>query len=404
MTLPERPGASVLVVLVVLAGCRAPADDLGGRADRALAAAMHALVRAQSPDGAWRSPTYGVFRDGLTLTPSVLKAVAYGPDVAGAGSARRRGAAYLAERVRSDGSIDSGAFGLTYPVYTASAAVIVLSRIEVAGGSHARDAWLADLRRRQLAEDLGWHPGDAAYGAWGYAIEPPAKPQGNAGDTKPIDADLSSTLFAVGALRIAGVGPSEPSICKALAFLERCQNLPIGGHPPDPAFDDGGFFFSPTDPVRNKAGAAGKDRHGQVRFHSYGSTTADGLRALLRCGLAPEHPRVVAARQWLEQHFSATSNPGVFEPLREDERDSTYYYYAWSVAHAFRALGLRKLRNEGHDVDWAAILSEELLRRQRSDGTWANKFTAAKEDDPLIATSFATAALGISRTMMASDR
>lgn len=399
MALQGRPGAVVLAAVACLAGCRAPADDLGGRIDQSLARAMHALIHAQSPDGAWRSPTYGVFRDGLALTSSVLKAVAFGPDVEGARSARQLGAAYLAGRVRSDGSIDTGPFGLTYPVYTASAAVIVLGRIEVADGRRARDAWLGDLRRRQLTEDLGWDASDPAYGGWGYAVEPPTKHDTDS--ARSIDADLSSTLFAVGALRSVGIDPSDPSIRKALVFIQRCQNLPADGREPDPAFDDdGGFFFSPTDPVRNKAGVAGEDRSGRARYHSYGSTTADGLRALLRCGLSPDHPRVVAARDWLEQHFSASTNPGVFEPIREDERDATYYYYVWSVAHAFRALDLRKLHASGHEVDWAAALSEELLGRQRSDGTWANRFTAAKEDDPLIATSFAAAALGISRAMM----
>ena len=56
----------------------------------------------------------------------------------------------------------------------------------------------------------------------------------------------------------------------------RCQNFAMEGPEADPAFDDGGFFFTPTDPVRNKAGAAGTDRRGQVRYHSYGSATADG--------------------------------------------------------------------------------------------------------------------------------
>lgn len=400
MAYQGRPNAMVLVAVACLAGCRTPADDLGGRIDRSLGAATRALIRAQSPDGAWRSPTYGVFRDGLALTPSVLKAVAFGPDVEGAGPARQRGAAYLAGCIRSDGSIDAGPFSLTYPVYTASTAVVVLGRIEVPDGRRARDAWLRDLRRRQLTENLGWGPSDPAFGAWGYAIEPPTKRDTEPRSPGAIDADLSSTLFAVGALRLAGVDSSDPSIRKALAFAQRCQNLPEDGSAPDAAFDDGGFFFSPTDPVRNKAGAAGKDRGGRTRYHSYGSTTADGLRALLRCGLSPDHPRVVAARDWLERHFSASTNPGVFEPIREDERDATYYYYAWSVAHAFRALELRKVRTSGREVDWAAALSEELLRRQRSDGTWANRFTAAKEDDPLIATSFAAAALGISRAMM----
>jgi hypothetical protein len=71
-------------------------------------------------------------------------------------------------------------------------------------------------------------------------------------------------------------------------------------------------FFSPTDPVWNKAGMAGTDRSGRLRYHSYGSATADGLRALFRCGLPPEHRRVVAARSWLERHFSVGSSPASY--------------------------------------------------------------------------------------------
>jgi hypothetical protein len=397
---PQRrlvAAAIAVAAVLALSGSPARADDLSVQIDRSLAAAMQALVKAQSPDGAWRSSTYGIFRDGMALTPTVLKAVVFAPDFPGAMPARERGARYLAARVRVDESIDTGPFGLTYPVYSASEAVIVLSRVEVAGGRRARDAWLRDLRRRQLTDDLGWNPSDPAYGAWGYAIEPPIKR--DASSARAVDADLSSTLFALGALRLAAAEPSDPSIRKALVFVQRCQNFSDDDRACDATFDDGGFFFSPTDVVRNKAGIAGKDPCGRTRYHSYGSATADGLRALLRCGLSPDHPRVVAARVWLERHFSASTNPGVFEAAREDERDSTYYYYAWSVAHAFRALNVRKFEISGHEVDWAASLSAELMRRQRSDGTWANRFTAAKEDDPLIATSFAAAALGISRAL-----
>jgi hypothetical protein len=180
-------------------------------------------------------------------------------------------------------------------------------------------------------------------------------------------------------------------------FVTRCQNLAEAGEDDDPAFDDGGFFFTPTDPVRNKAGVAGTDRSGTVRYHSYGSATADGLRALLRCGLSPGDRRVAAARRWLERHFSATTNPGVFEPARADERDATYFYYAWSLAHAYRALGGRMQEGDARETAWAERLARELLRRQRRDGTWSNSFTASKEDDPLVATPLALGALGLCR-------
>jgi hypothetical protein len=403
MSWPRHPAAT-LIVLAMAAGlisCRPRDEGPGARVDRALRGALRTLIAAQSPDGAWRSSTYGAMQDGLSLTPTVLKAVTFGPDLDGSATARRRAAEYLRARVRADGSIDGGPFGLTYPVYTASAAVIALTYLNLPEGRRARDAWLRELRGRQLSEDLGWEPGDPAYGGWGDSIEPPRQDEADSPWANPGDADLSSTLFAIGALRIVGVAADDPVIRKALVFIERCQNLAANDRAADPRFDDGGFFFSTTDPVRNKAGVAGTDQHGRMRYHSYGSATADGLRALLRCGLAKDHPRVVAARTWLEAHFSVSSHPGSFEPAREVERGATYFYYAWSVAHAFRALGIAAISADGHKLAWAEALASELIRRQRDDGTWVNPFTASKEDDPLVATPFAVGALGICRTLLA---
>ena len=221
-----RAAAWVAIPWVVwLTSCRSRSEDPGARVDRALGAASRSLIAGQSPDGAWRSSTYGVFKDGLSLTPAVLKALTFGPDVPGSAIARRRGAEYLIARIRADGSIDGGPFGMTYPVYTASAAVIALTFLNIPDSLAARDAWLRDLRRRQLTEELGWEPGDPAFGGWGYSIEPPSRAATVLASDHPIDADLSSTLFAIGALRIAGVPADDPVIRKALTFIERCQNV-----------------------------------------------------------------------------------------------------------------------------------------------------------------------------------
>jgi squalene-hopene/tetraprenyl-beta-curcumene cyclase len=394
------PGIWLALTLVASAassvGCDGRREPLGEAIDRSVAAGTRALISAQSPDGTWRSRTYGALKDGLSLTPTVLKAVVFAPDVGGSETARRRGAAYLVGRVRPDGTIDAGPFGLSFPVYSAAEAAIVLTRVEVAGAGPARLAWLDALRERQLAEDLGWDPADLPFGAWGDAVSPSVK--ADAGS--PADADLSSTLFAVGSLRIAGASADDPAVRKAMRFVVRCQNLPEEGEEDAPDFDDGGFFFTPTDPVRNKAGVAGTDPRGRIRYHSYGSATADGLRALLRCGLSPAHPRVVAARRWLERHFSAEHNPGAFEPARAAERDATFFYYAWSLAHAFRALGGRMEEGVGRETAWAEMLARELIRRQRADGTWSNRLTASKEDDPLVATPLALGALGLCRAFV----
>ncbi len=380
------PAVAILLLVVVPAG-PAPVDDLANSIDRAIADATRALIAAQSPDGAWRSRTYGAFKDGLSLTPPILKAIAFAPDVEGSAAARGRGGSYLAARVRPDGSIDDGPFGQLYPVYADSCSAIALSRIHVPRGPEAIAAYLADLRRRQLDGRLGWAPADPAFGAWGYAVEPSTADRSPG---RPVDADLSSTLFAVGALRILGAGADDPAVVAALGFVGRCQNFDSG----DPALDDGGFFLTPTDPARNKAGSAGLDRLGRFRHRSYGTATADGLRALLRSGLAPDHPRVVAARRWLERNFSASTVPGTFEAARDDDRDATYFYYCWSVAHAFRSMGVRTIESGGRRVDWADEMARELIRRRRPDGTWSNRFSASKEDDPLVATPMALGALG----------
>ena len=326
--------AQLAVFTTILAGCeRQPQHpaELRTRIDEANMAAVRFLLSKQSADGAWPSETYGTLTDGITLTPPVMKTLMFGPPSDEALAAIQRAAEYLRSWVNDDGTIGLEGRAPDFPVYSASLSVIALSRLPMEGFVDAREAWLSFLREHQLTEPLGWDRIDAAFGGWGYSVFPPHKPQGTVPERPPFDADLSSTLFAVGALRLAGVWVDDPAIENALVFVKRCQNYNEAGDPVDSQFDDGGFFFTPTNDLQNKAGIAGTDSEGRLRYHSYGSATADGIRALLRCGLQPDDPRVLAARRWLERHFTTTSNPGVFEPMREQDRDAAYYYYGWSV-------------------------------------------------------------------------
>src|SRR5207245_5587747 len=196
--------------------------------------------------------------------------------------------------------------------YTAAGALAMLSKEDALRQPKTHAAWVAYLRQRQLTEDLGWQPADKEYGGWGYCPTLPRKPPDGQLTPPLTESNLSATLAALAALRAGGVPADDPAVRKARFFVERCQNFGD-----DPAYDDGGFFFIYDDGVRNKAGVAGKDRQGRERYLSYGSTTADGLRALLLCGLPAEHPRVAAARRWLETRFSATDHPGQYRPERE---------------------------------------------------------------------------------------
>ncbi len=362
---------ALLLSLAACGGAPQP-PTLEERIDAAQDRGLEFLAARQAPDGAWISETYGNLKDGRSLTAMLAKVMLFSPRLPGHGERAARALQRLVEADPRDP-------GTAYPVYTAALAAIALSRPGVDEAA-ACERWLALLREHQLTEQLGWTEDDLAFGGWGYSLTPPEKGVGD-GHTS-FDSDLSSTLFALGALRLTGAEADDPAVRRARIFVERCQNFGAG----EPDFDDGGFFFTPTNAHQNKAGSAGEDGAGRERYHSYGALTADGLRALLRCGLAPDDARVVAARDWLIRHFDPASNPGVFEPAREIERDASYYYWCWSVSHAFTAL-------EDGPPDWSRALAEELLTRQRPDGSWANHLTMVKEDDPLIATSFAVAAL-----------
>jgi hypothetical protein len=365
-----------------------PTPSQADRIDRALASGGPYLIAQQAADGAWRSDHYGALKDGASLTPLVLQALRALPASPERDEAYRRGLAYLASFVNPDGTIDPGPYGFNQPVHTSAGTVLLFSAENTASGRKARDAWLAYLRERQLTEALGWQPADKEYGGWGYCPTHPRKPP--AGQLTPplTESNLSATLAALSALRAAGISSNDPAIQKAKTFVERCQNF--GEEQP---FDDGGFFFIYDDGVRNKAGIAGCDRQDRERYFSYGSATADGLRALLLCGLQAKDPRVAAAQHWLETHFSASIHPGQYRPEREPNRAAVYYYYACSAARALHALELKEVGAFDKKIPWQGALAEELLKRQRDDGSWINPAVLVREDDPLIATSFAMQAL-----------
>jgi squalene-hopene/tetraprenyl-beta-curcumene cyclase len=401
-------GLLVLVASLPTLGCgNAPGERTAPsqieRIDRSLAAAATFLIRQQSPDGAWRPDTYGVFKDGPSLTPLVLQALLATSSTEERDQAVRKGTDYLARMVQADGSINAGPHGLSYPVYTAANAVLVLSQACNAPYQNARDAWLTYLRARQLTEELGWQPADREYGGWGYASGLPRKPK--AGERAPplTESNLSATVCALSALRAAGIAATDPAVQKALSFVQRCQNYREDPKLRDATLDDGGFFFIYDDPVRNKAGVAGKDASGRQRYTSYGSTTADGLRALLACGLPIRDDRVVAARSWMEQNFTPSDHPGKYARERLGDRSALYFYYCCSLSQAFRTLGLQEVQTPASKIRWGEALADKLGNRQLPDGSWSNPARAVREDEPVLATSFATIALSLCRETLAGN-
>ena len=375
--------------------------DRIARIETALGRATDFLVARQSNDGLWRSEVYGPFRAGDALTAAVAGALlevaspAWPRAEAAVAQAREAVAAFVDEQ----GQIRAPPGGLASPTYAAAGAVIVLAGEQDERYAAARNAWLAYLSERQLTESLGWSEADAEFGGWGYAADLPRKPAEGVPLGNLAEPNLSATVFAMRAMRVAGMAADTPAMRKALAFVRRCQNFALYDARSNTEFDDGGFFFMLNDPVRNKAGVAGVDGHSRTRFISYGSTTADGLRGLQLADRSDDGARLRAAWRWMQDHFSATDHPGAYAPDRVAAQASVYFYYCQAMAEAL-ADGPPVVVNQEQRNAWAAALADALLVRQRPDGSWINTAVDVREDDPLVATSMAVGALAKCRAVL----
>ncbi len=357
------------------------AQPLRAEAAPALRSAAGFLAARQSADGAWRSTQYGALRDGDALTPLVLWALTSAPGAAG--ESMGRGRRWLEKLTATQSARPEPWTGLRYPLFTASYAAQVFAKI----GDARCAGWWADLvEQLRIAPALGWPAEAAACGAWSDAPAPPRLPPGVTPPPDMLAPNISATILGLQALTAT---ERRDRTAAALPFLAQCQNF--SATPSDP-FDDGGFFFAPADPVRNKAGIAGHDAAGRERYHSYGSATCDGLLALHACGLSPDDPRIRAALAWLHRHAAGAHHSGTWPADRADERESLRYYHAQALAAVFPLATISTAFRP-----WATAqrhaLTADLLARQNSDGSWTGNCPHSFEDDSLVATAFATRAL-----------
>jgi hypothetical protein len=344
----------IAALLLVQAGCVQTERP-------ALARAAAYLWSQQAEDGGWHSHTYGLLRSGQSLTPFVLQALL---EVSPAPVDKvDRAIAFIRCHTQPDGALGlaDGETGIPdYPNYSTALAVSALCRARRPGWEAQVKPMVAYLRGQQFTEQNGWQPADPAYGAWGMGGGRRTPP-----DTGHVD--LSMTRYVIEALRAAGVPVSDPALACARVFIERCQN------------PDGGFFFTTTEFDTNKAGHDGK------QFRSYGTTTADGILALLAVGVDRHNQRVESGERWLAAHHHGMDVPGFAGVAYDRWPRGLAFYYSATATPAFRALG----RDPGNGI------FEALERTQRRDGSWSNPENLVKEDDPLIATPLAVRALAV---------
>lgn len=328
----------IALLLPLMLACCSATPPRAAAPSEPLARGVAWLVARQSPDGAWRSETCAAFAEGTVGTAAALWALTACPEGSVPREAIGRGIAYLRAKIGADGRVAS-----ELPTYASALAVVVLVRV---GGPDDPDVkrLVAWLRGCQLAEPLGWAPSDRAYGGWDRAGEWARKP--NLGQV-----DLSHVAFVVEALDAAQVSADDPVWERALMFVSRCQQA------------DGGFLATPV-PALGSANKAGERK-------SYGTATCDGVRAMVACRGTTE-----ASGAWLDAQPAGEVSAG----LSADWAGGLRYYNAYVSARA------RRVRGIAADVSW-------LARLQREDGSWANPQRLMQEDDPLVATCLAVAAL-----------
>jgi squalene-hopene/tetraprenyl-beta-curcumene cyclase len=325
-----------------------------------LTRAAQYLWAQQAADGGFHSATYGLLRAGQSLTPFVLGALLRVPDATAPAppGAVDRATAFIRRHTSPDGAVGVTGGDADYPNYATALAVdaLVAAQRGLPAVAHRAKAgsWRADivpmvaqLRAQQFSEANGWTSDHPAYGGWGMggAIRRPP----DAGHV-----DMSMTRFVLEALRASGADGSDPAMTRARVFLERSQN------------HDGGFFFSPVTPALNKAGRSAEG------FVSYGTTTADGVLALRASGVPDSDDRMARGIAWLDRNHQSDRVPGF------DEGESPQaswgaglrFYYAAAIA---RVRPQQRVR----------------LPEQADDGSFRNANGCVKEDDPLIATTFA---------------
>lgn len=359
-------GLALLVGLPVRTSAKELDPALKTEVGKAIDKAVQYLRTQQLEDGSFAQGDFGPAITSLLVTGLLdTGRVTLSDPLVG------KGLAYLEKHIQPDGGIYVPGSKRNYPTAIAVLAFVAANK----DGRYAKtiDNAVAYLKSEQWDAGEDILPDNPKFGGAGY---------GGDAKTRP---DLSNTAFMLEALQAAGLPKDDPAFQRAIVFVSRCQNLtgegandlPIAEKGPN----DGGFFYTP---VENYNPGGFTDEGG---LRSYASMTYAGLKSFLYAGVDKDDPRVKAATEWIQKHYSLDENPGMGQ-------QGLYYYYH-TFAKALNALGVDKFTDaEGKEHDWQADLVRAILARQKKDGSWSNETPRWLENDPHLVTGYVLMALG----------
>jgi hypothetical protein len=377
----------------------APADPLPefdrAKVERQTRFAAAWLLAQQDEDGLWRSSSYGALKAGGATTSLAVYALSHLPE-----SSRRpyrkpiaAGFAGLRPGIKERGYACAPDGTADYPVYATAYTLAASRRMQEWDllPKEERSQLAEFLLSAQVTEARDFSPKNLNYGGWDLL-----------GVSRPKNLTHGTTM-SVTATAIEGlIGFEGEQYDAARAatqqWLNKTQRIP----------DNGGFVFSPDDAdAGNKAGrekgesAEGDDsEQGNDETDTdaentplgpavaYGSTTVDGIAALLAVGQTVDSEQTKAAATWLEKHPAFVTVPGLPFENENDWGIGLRFYYWAGLARAFPLLPEKVAATQRRK------LAAHILTLQAEDGSFANTSSRMREDDPLLATSFAIIALG----------
>lgn len=360
-----------------------------GEEDKTLTKAIKWLVSQQDESGAFKSKHYGAMKQGAAMTSLALYSLSMTPkqchekhqDVI------KKAFEFLMPGTKTHGRVANPDGSLDHPVYSTAMLLVAAKRLKQDVDPELVSRLLDFLVSSQCVAGRGFEPTNPNYGGWDV-IGPDIMPGKTSGTNVsvarfvleafachvPIKADPNSKIDdAV----IARVNESRQL---AASWLERLHTNS----------SDGGFQFT-----AQPGSALNKSRFENDKPKSYASATCDGLIALHFCGTV-DGDIVAKASAWIAKRTSASRVGGFENQIDSGWPKALQFYHlqSFSVAADFILDGAEQPEILIDLQDAFDEIKAEFLKAQREGGSFRNASALMRENDPLIATSFAIVALG----------
>ena len=350
-----------------------PNTSLRNEVQHAIDKGSRWLIQAQTTNGWWSTPDHPAI---TSLALVALSGQKGRPNQTLLPQSIQQGYSYLKTCEQPDGGI----YQKELPSYNTSLSLMAL----VAAQRPQDQSTIVKARKFLIGLQAKYSTNAGTNNAFAGGIG-----YGN-GDKTP---DLSNTLVALEALRFSKQSLADKNLpdtgdlnwAAALAFIQRCQNLPSHNSEPWVSGDSqnhGGFIYTPGS---SKAGETNLPS-GRVALRSYGSMSYAGLISYIYADLKPEDPRVAAAFNWLKANYTLDENPGM------GPQGLFYYYHLLTKALTLRGTDTFQTP-DGHTINWRETVSLRLINLQNANGSWANENGRWFEKDPVLVTAYSVISL-----------